>query len=163
MVREYTTTFLNVAEDAYHRRVKMEAIISFLGALRGLGAICHILVKGTVDRLEDGPFKDSITCSMDVDTQEFDKKVNNLKDKFMAANIYAYKVVADILFNGILQAQLYVSKLVECRKAALPHIKGERKYFLCSLLLLFARIAIECSCNNQYISLLIRYLPLATV
>ncbi|RLM91327.1 uncharacterized protein C2845_PM08G23210 [Panicum miliaceum] len=124
MVRQYTTTFLNVAEDAYHKRVKMEAIISFLGALRGLGAICHILVKGTVDRLEDGPFKDSITCSMDVDTQEFDKKVNNLKDKFMAADIYAYKVVTDILFNGTLQAQLYVSKLVECRKAALPHIKG---------------------------------------
>ncbi|KAF8677984.1 hypothetical protein HU200_046341 [Digitaria exilis] len=57
----------------------METIISFLDALRGLGTICHMLVEDIVDKLEDGTLKDSITCSMDDSTQEFDKQVNSLK------------------------------------------------------------------------------------
>jgi phage tail protein X len=53
MVRAYTSIFCNIAEDAYHGRVKMETIISFLDALRGLAAVCHILVEGIVAKLQD--------------------------------------------------------------------------------------------------------------
>ncbi|KAF8677983.1 hypothetical protein HU200_046340 [Digitaria exilis] len=88
MVRTYTSTFLNVAEDAYQKRVDMEAaIVSFLASLRGLVAICHTLVEGTVDELEDGPLKDSITCGMDGHAQEYSNQMNNLLDKFMEAMI----------------------------------------------------------------------------
>jgi hypothetical protein len=50
----------NVAEDAYHKRLEMEAIISFLGALRGLGEICLILVESTVNKLGDLSLEDRI-------------------------------------------------------------------------------------------------------
>ncbi|RLN21816.1 hypothetical protein C2845_PM07G20260 [Panicum miliaceum] len=72
MVRAYTSIFCNIVEDAYHGRVKMETIISFLDALRGLGAVCHILVEGTVAKLEDGLIKNKITYYMDKHSQEFD-------------------------------------------------------------------------------------------
>uniref|UniRef100_K3XSF1 Pectinesterase inhibitor domain-containing protein n=1 Tax=Setaria italica TaxID=4555 RepID=K3XSF1_SETIT len=92
MVRACTSVFCNVAADAYHKRVKMETIISFLDALRGLGAVCHILVEGIVAKLEDGPIRNIITSYMDKHSQEFDNKVNNLKDEFkLATEIHAHK------------------------------------------------------------------------
>lgn len=68
----------------------MDAIISFLDALRGLGTVCHMLVEDIVDKVKDGPLKDSIACSMDDSTQEFDKQVNSLKMAATMSN--AHKV-----------------------------------------------------------------------
>ncbi|KAL6615873.1 hypothetical protein ACP70R_038143 [Stipagrostis hirtigluma subsp. patula] len=127
MVRTYASIFCNVAKDAYHKRVEMESIISFLDALRGLGAICHILVGAMVAKVELGPIKDSITSYMDTQYQEFDKKLINLTDEFtLATKIHAHKIVTNILFRGTKQTNLYICRLVKCRKAALPHIKLKR-------------------------------------
>ncbi|KAL6649454.1 hypothetical protein ACP70R_013678 [Stipagrostis hirtigluma subsp. patula] len=85
MIRTYATIFCNVAEDAYQSRIKMDTVLSFLDALRGLGAICHILVQDTVTKIDDGPFKDSIASHMVTYSHEFHKKMSNLKDEFMMA------------------------------------------------------------------------------
>ena len=92
MVRAYTSLFCNIAEDAYHGRVTMEAIISFLDALRGLSAVCHILVEDIVAEVEDGFIKNTITYCMDKHSQEFDNKVNSLKDQFTLATKVPHKV-----------------------------------------------------------------------
>lgn len=57
MVRTYATIFCDVAEAAYHQKIEMETTLSFLGALRGLGAIGHIVVQDTMAKLRDGHFK----------------------------------------------------------------------------------------------------------
>jgi hypothetical protein len=43
--REYVSTFVRVAEDTHHRKADQETIILFLRAVRGLGAISHILLE----------------------------------------------------------------------------------------------------------------------
>ncbi|KAL6645088.1 hypothetical protein ACP70R_016696 [Stipagrostis hirtigluma subsp. patula] len=85
MIRTYATIFCNVAEDAYQSRIKMDTVLSFLDALRGLGAICHILVQDTVTKIDDGPFKDNIASHVVTYSHEFDKTMSNLKDEFMMA------------------------------------------------------------------------------
>ncbi|KAJ1297579.1 hypothetical protein BS78_01G387500 [Paspalum vaginatum] len=64
MARTYASIFCNVAEDAVYKNFKTETILSFIGALRGLGAICHILVQDTVAKLKDGCSKNCITDHM---------------------------------------------------------------------------------------------------
>ncbi|RLN24367.1 hypothetical protein C2845_PM07G20270 [Panicum miliaceum] len=126
MVRAYATIFCNIAEDAYYGRVKIETIISFLDALRGLGAVCHILVESIMGTLEDGPIKNTITSYMDKESQEFDSKVNNLKDEFtLATKVHPHKhIVIGILYYGTTSAESYVRQMIKCHKAALPHIGG---------------------------------------
>ena len=105
MVRTYVTILYNVAGDAYHKKIGAETTLSFLGALRGLGAICHILVQDTVTKLKDGHLKNKITHRMDTYSQEFYKKVNNLEDE--VARITEQKVhllsidLLAIIFNRI--------------------------------------------------------------
>ncbi|KAL6615877.1 hypothetical protein ACP70R_038147 [Stipagrostis hirtigluma subsp. patula] len=50
MVRAYASVFCNAAKDAYRKRIKMETILSFLDALRGLGEIFRIAVQETVTK-----------------------------------------------------------------------------------------------------------------
>ena len=86
MVGMYTPTFCDVAKDAYHNKtIKMYKLLSFLDALRHLGAICHIVVQETVSMLNDGPMEDSINSDMRKHSHEFDKKLNNLRERFMTA------------------------------------------------------------------------------
>ncbi|KAJ1281992.1 hypothetical protein BS78_03G015800 [Paspalum vaginatum] len=76
----YAAIFCNVAEDAYHMKFNMETALSFLAALRGLGAIFHILVQDTVAKLKDGRFKNSIVYHMGKHSQDFDKAVKYWED-----------------------------------------------------------------------------------
>lgn len=92
MVRQYAPIFCNVAEDAYYQRIKMDTIFSFLDALRGLGAVLHIVVQGTVEKMDDDPLKNGITCRAETYTLEFDKKMNKLKDEFMMATDIEHSV-----------------------------------------------------------------------
>uniref|UniRef100_A0A0A9D583 Uncharacterized protein n=1 Tax=Arundo donax TaxID=35708 RepID=A0A0A9D583_ARUDO len=117
MVRTYAAIFCNVAEDAYHMKIEMETIQTFLGALRGLGAICHILVQDTVTKLKDGPLKNNINRHMDTHSQEFDKKMNTLEDE-----IAKIKTVTKVLYDGLQYARSYIFRLVKCHKTALQHL-----------------------------------------
>lgn len=71
----------------------MENILSFLDALGGLGAITHILVQDTVDKLHNGLLKKKITHDLDALSHKFDKEMNILKDNFKReTRIDGYKV-----------------------------------------------------------------------
>ncbi|KAF2923830.1 hypothetical protein DAI22_07g223400 [Oryza sativa Japonica Group] len=130
MVRTYTTIFCEVANELYHNRVTMENILSFLDALGGLGAITHILVQDTVDKLHNGLLKKKITHDLDALSHKFDKEMNILKDNFKReTRIDGYKVVDytsvnETVSHGVINTELYVSDLVKCRRAALPSISG---------------------------------------
>ncbi|VAI89784.1 unnamed protein product [Triticum turgidum subsp. durum] len=81
MVRTYATIFCNVAEAAYHQKIEMETTLSFLGALRGLGAIGHIMVQDTMAKLKDGHFKNTIISYMDKHSEKFVKMMKNSEDE----------------------------------------------------------------------------------
>ncbi|KAG2616549.1 hypothetical protein PVAP13_3NG222469 [Panicum virgatum] len=121
MVGMYTPTFCDVAKDAYHHKtIKMYKLLSFLDALRHLGAICHIVVQETVSMLNDGPMEDSINSDMRKHSHEFDKKLNNLRERFMTATeSYQTVVTMDILHDGMKHAQSYISQLVGHRRVAI--------------------------------------------
>ncbi|KAL6850175.1 hypothetical protein ACP4OV_020802 [Aristida adscensionis] len=121
-IRAYTSIFCNVAKDAYHQRIKKETVLSFLDALRGLGAICHILAQYTVAKLDEGPLKDDITLHMETDSHDFGKAVNNMKHEVTRAAELKHTIVMEILSNGMKHAQSYVSKLIERHRDALIHL-----------------------------------------
>lgn len=85
MVRTYAPIFLNVSKDAYSKRIEIGTVISFLDALRGLGAICHILVQDTVAMLKDAPLESNINRCMGTHSLKFERRLNNLKEEFMAS------------------------------------------------------------------------------
>ncbi|XP_052163274.1 uncharacterized protein LOC127780407 isoform X1 [Oryza glaberrima] len=130
MVRTYTTIFCEVANELYHNRVTMETILSFLDALGGLGAITHILVQDTVDKLHNGLLKKKITHDLDALSHKFDKEMNILKDNFKRETridgymVVDYTSVNETVSHGVINTELYVSDLVKCRRAALPSISG---------------------------------------
>ncbi|RLN25477.1 hypothetical protein C2845_PM07G20310 [Panicum miliaceum] len=125
MVRRYTPIFLNVAKDAYSKRIKIVTVLSFLGALRGLGAVCHILVQDTVGMLIDSPLKNSINSNTVALSNKFDKRLDCLKEELMLsaeATGIKHTLVMDMLFNGMKRARSYVVKLIQLRREALDHV-----------------------------------------
>uniref|UniRef100_A0A0E0EE57 Uncharacterized protein n=1 Tax=Oryza meridionalis TaxID=40149 RepID=A0A0E0EE57_9ORYZ len=127
MVRTYTTIFCEAANESYHNRVKMETILSFLDALGGLGAITHILVQDTVDKLHNGHLKKKIAHDVDALSHKFDKEMKNLKDDFKRATrieVVDHTSVNETVLHGVTCAELYVYDLIKCRRAALPSISG---------------------------------------
>ncbi|KAJ1254361.1 hypothetical protein BS78_K078000 [Paspalum vaginatum] len=128
MVRTYAAILYNVADDAYHKKIGTETTLSFLGGLRGLGAIFHILVQDTVAKLKDGHLKNKITHLMDTHSQEFYKKVNNLED--LVARIKEQKLqqkvkVSTMLLYGHEYAYVYIFQLTEDRKLALDYLTSK--------------------------------------
>lgn len=117
MVRTYATIFCNVAEAAYHQKIEMETTLSFLGALRGLGAIGHIMVQDTMAKLKDGHFKNTIICYMDKHSEKFVKMVKNLEDE--TAEKKSQQAVTGLLFSCQIDAEVYILKLSKCHRVAL--------------------------------------------
>lgn len=77
--------FLNVAKDAYNKRIERETVLSFLDALRGLGAICHILVQDTVAMMKDADREDFINNYIATHSLKFEKRMNILKEELLAS------------------------------------------------------------------------------
>lgn len=117
MVRTYATIFCNVAEAAYHQKIEMETTLSFLGALRGLGAIGHIMVQDTIAKLKDGHFKNTIICYMNKHSEKFVKMVKNLEDE--TAENKSWQAAIGILLSCQIDAEVYILKLSKCHRAAL--------------------------------------------
>ncbi|CAO2178591.1 unnamed protein product [Urochloa humidicola] len=120
MVRTYATILYNVANDAYHKKIGIETTLSFLGGLRGLGAICHILVQDTVDKLKDRHLKNKITDHMDTLSQEFYKKMNNLEDEVARMKEQKLQQVIRILMHGYEHAYVYIFQLADARDDLTP-------------------------------------------
>lgn len=111
LVRSYATTFCKAAEDAYHKRVQLDTICSFLGALGCLGAIAHVLVEDTMANLEDGHLKSKVTHQLDTDYHQFSKKMDVLNVEIKLAE--RTEIVDKILLEGFIHAESYVKKLIQ--------------------------------------------------
>uniref|UniRef100_A0ACD5UKK2 Uncharacterized protein n=1 Tax=Avena sativa TaxID=4498 RepID=A0ACD5UKK2_AVESA len=111
MVRVYAATFCKAAEDASQKRVQMETICSFYGALGCLGAIAHMLVQDTVANLEDGRLKSKITQQLDTDYHQFRKEMNVLSEEFKMDK--PTEILDKILLDALVHAKSYVSKLIK--------------------------------------------------
>lgn len=93
----------------------MDTVLSFLGALGSLGAIAHILVQDNMDKPEGGPLKNKINHhQIETDYHKFNNKMGLLKERFMlGAPTGAHKMMSQILGNGSILAESYVSKLIQ--------------------------------------------------
>ncbi|KAM0922307.1 hypothetical protein ACQ4PT_006247 [Festuca glaucescens] len=111
MVRSYATILCKAAEDAYHKRVQIDTICSFLGALGCLGAIAHMLVEDTVANLEDGHLKSKITYQLDTYYHQFSKNMNVLNEEIKLTE--RTEIVGIILLEGLKHVKSYVKKLIE--------------------------------------------------
>ncbi|KAJ1262065.1 hypothetical protein BS78_09G078800 [Paspalum vaginatum] len=124
MVRTYAAIFCNVAKDAYYDKFKMETTLSFLGALRGLGAVYHILAQDTVSKLKDGRLKNSITYDMDKHSQDFNKEVKYLEDVIVKIKPQEFpQTLIDVVWHGLMYARIYIARLAHCLEAALGYLK----------------------------------------
>lgn len=77
--------FVNAAKDAYSKRIEIDNVLSFLDALRGLGVICHILVQDTVAMTKDAVLENSLNSYTATHSLKFEKRMNNLKEEFLAS------------------------------------------------------------------------------
>jgi hypothetical protein len=84
----YVSIFVKLAEDTYHKNFSDKSVFSLLGALRGVAAIGHILVKDaleSVDHVEYGSSNYSLLVQDTDDSwHEFEQNINNLEHKFRA-------------------------------------------------------------------------------
>ncbi|CAM0906805.1 unnamed protein product [Alopecurus aequalis] len=114
MVRLYAATFCNAAEAACLQGVEKDTVLSFLRGLGCLGAIAHILVEDIRAKLKDGPLKNKIKFRLDAYYHEFSTKMDALKMEIALAEPNdAHKIMGQILQNGVMHAESYVSKLVD--------------------------------------------------
>jgi hypothetical protein len=81
---------VNTAEDSYHKKVTKETIVSFLGGLKGVAAISHILVQDTLEYHAVGSKDRSLNYpeyerAVNRARMEYLGKMKILKHEFMTA------------------------------------------------------------------------------
>ncbi|KAF7004497.1 hypothetical protein CFC21_019703 [Triticum aestivum] len=128
IMRTYVSVFVSTAEDSHHKKVRMETIFSFLGALQGMASISHILIQDTLALIGS---KD--TCSdykidesgIDRAHLEYQVEMNNLKDMLTSAHrrglLDLYKILAPTLHLAVARTKTCVLKMTATRKMALGH------------------------------------------
>lgn len=104
----YVSIFVKLAKDTYHKKFNDKSVFCLLGALRGVAAIGHILVKDaleSVDNVEYGPSSYSLLVQDTDDSwHEFEQNINNLEHKFRAvlkSNSKIYEVRYIVCFYSL--------------------------------------------------------------
>jgi len=104
----YVPIFVKLAEDTNHKNFNNKSVFSLLGALRGVAAISHILVKDaleSVEHVEYGSLNYSLLVQDTDDSwHEFEQNINNLEHKFRAVlndNSKIYEVWYIVCFYSL--------------------------------------------------------------
>lgn len=87
----YVNIFVRATEDSYNGRVKSKIIMSFLGALKGVASVSHILLEAALESLSHINPRESLSehaLNTDVKTlhYEFNRKIGDLEDAFRKAS-----------------------------------------------------------------------------
>ncbi|PUZ49166.1 hypothetical protein GQ55_7G304100 [Panicum hallii var. hallii] len=130
----YVSVFVKLAEDTYHTKFNDESLFSLLGALKGVAAIGHILVKDALESVNYVEYGSSNYSLLVQDTgniwDEYEQNINNLEDKFRAAlkdNFKIYELVRPTMEKAMTHTILFVSQMVTRHDRVLsytPGIKG---------------------------------------
>ncbi|CAO2036717.1 unnamed protein product [Urochloa humidicola] len=132
----YVSIFVKLAEDTYNKKFNDDSVFSLLGALRGVAAIGHILVKDALESVDNVEYDSLNYISLVKDTDnswhEFEQNINNLEDKFRAVlknNSKMYELLRPTMEKAIALTILFLSQMLTRHERVLgyiPGIKGRR-------------------------------------
>jgi hypothetical protein len=81
----YVQIFVQTADDTFNNTVSKETITSFLGALRGLASVAHILLQAALEGLSHEHPKESLSeyafnCDVKKMHHVYDRRMRELED-----------------------------------------------------------------------------------
>jgi hypothetical protein len=130
-VRPYAAHFTAAAEDAYRRKVNRKTVVRFLGALRGLAAVSHIMLEGALEALCQrcpGEAVSEYAFNSDVENmyREFEQGMREVEDGVRNASAVATcRLVVPVILAGTKLAGSFVGLMVERRKRALDKARSK--------------------------------------
>ncbi|CAL5085356.1 unnamed protein product [Urochloa decumbens] len=127
----YVEIFLDAADASYNKSVRKETLMSFLGALRGLASISHILLDAALEALSHTHPRASMSqyaFNRDVEgmRNEFNQQMNDLEyglDKAPSEEIC--KLVKPVISEAMEITRSFVGFMVDRRKTALGNADSE--------------------------------------
>ncbi|TVU10876.1 hypothetical protein EJB05_44429, partial [Eragrostis curvula] len=124
-VLQYVNIFLDTADASYKRTVSKKTITSFLGALRGLASISHILLEAALEALGHTHPRESLSeyafnCDVKAMHQEFNRQMNDLEDGIMKASaVEICKLAVPTIHEGMKITGSFVGLMVARRQRVL--------------------------------------------
>ncbi|KQK08514.1 hypothetical protein BRADI_2g42275v3 [Brachypodium distachyon] len=124
-VRPYAAIFSRAAEDSYKRKVSRKTVVSFLGALRGLAAVSHILLEGALEGLARTLPREAVAeygFNSDVESlqSQFEEQMDCLEDGIRGANdVETCRLVVPAIRDGVQLAGSFVKLMLHRRGRAL--------------------------------------------
>ncbi|CAL4954901.1 unnamed protein product [Urochloa decumbens] len=126
-LRAYAGIFMQTADDTCNRTVSMETITSFLGALRGLASITHILLEAALETVSHEHPKESLSefafnYDMKIMHRNYNRRMDELEDDInrnAAAAVHACELVSKTINQGMKATESIVGLMMDRRHRAL--------------------------------------------
>ncbi|KAK3131989.1 hypothetical protein QOZ80_6AG0514250 [Eleusine coracana subsp. coracana] len=128
---DYVDIFLDAADASYNRTVNKKTVTSFLGALRGLASISHILLEAALEALTHTHPRESLSeyafnCDVKNMRHEFNERMNDLEDGIVKASaVEIGKLAVPAIHEGAKITESFVSLMVSRRRRALGKANTE--------------------------------------
>ncbi|KAL6896571.1 hypothetical protein ACP4OV_007143 [Aristida adscensionis] len=127
----YAKIFVDAADASYKRTVGKRIVTSFLGALRGLASVSHILLEAALEALSHTHPRESMSeygFNGDVEAMrcEFDRQMNDLEAGIASASdVEMCKLVMPTILEAMQITGSFVGLMVARRQRALgkAHLK----------------------------------------
>ncbi|KAJ1292331.1 hypothetical protein BS78_02G384100 [Paspalum vaginatum] len=131
-LRAYVKIFVDAADASYSRTVTKKTITSFLGALRGLSSISHILLHTALEALSNthpttGMSEYALNCDVKAMRHEFNQKMDDLENGIDKASsgIEICKLAMPVIMESTKTTGSFVALMVARRKRALAKAHTE--------------------------------------
>ncbi|CAN6212665.1 unnamed protein product [Urochloa humidicola] len=135
----YAKTFTQTADDAYNRTVSVETITLFLGALRGLASVTHILLEAALETLNHQHPRESLleydfNRDVKIMHREYNRRMDELQEDFKyvrpAYDIHEVLVIQTLrqtIRHGMKATESIVKLMMARRERALGKYHKERE------------------------------------
>jgi hypothetical protein len=127
-LRAYVKIFVDAADAAHGRTVSRNTATSFLGALRGLASVSHILLDAALDALSQTHPRESLAeyalnCDVEAMRCEFVRHMDGIEDG--VSNASAAETWCKVVMPGILEATRTTGSLVRLMVARRKRALGK--------------------------------------
>ncbi|XP_048563530.1 uncharacterized protein LOC125544041 [Triticum urartu] len=130
-VRTYAAVFSAAADDSYKKTVNRNTVASFLGALRGLAAVSHILLQGALESLCHGHPRVALSeyaFNSDVENmyREFVQGMRDVEDEIRSASaVKTCRLVVLVILASTELTGSFVGLMLDRRRRALEKARSE--------------------------------------
>ncbi|CAN6293535.1 unnamed protein product [Urochloa humidicola] len=130
-LRGYVDVFVHAADDSYNRTVTKSTVTSFLGALRGLASISHILLEAALEALSHEHPRECLSeyaFNRDVKAMhhEYNQYMTELEDGIgNSLTTEACKLVMPTIRKGLKATESFVGLMLARRQRALVKVHSK--------------------------------------